>query len=143
MQALDDHDVPSAEFFSRPKGSVAVVIYRLADRPALLEREQLVLHQGEVGGARVESRDADQPSFPAIQAVVIVQTQAGDSGFRKDAVETGGQRGLPASAVTSDGNEDWPARIDTWVHIAPVRTLPAKVLCSPIQTLNVRDKLNE
>src|ERR1700730_4499146 len=116
MQALDDHDVSGMQFLSRSKGSIAVVIHGLADRPALLEREQLVLHEGKVGGSRVESRDADQPSFAAIQAVVIVQAQAGDSSLREDTVEAGVERGLPASTVASDGDEDWPARSDSEVH---------------------------
>src|SRR5260370_15859630 len=139
MQALHDHNIARAELFFWRKRSVAVVVHRLADRPALLEREQLVLHEREVGGSRVESRDADEPSFPAIQAVVVVQAETGDSALREYAIETGGHSGLAPSAIPSDGHEDRPAGVDAWVR-ASFRTPTAQGVCHPIQPLNVREK---
>jgi transposase InsO family protein len=48
MQSLDDDHLPRLDLLRRPEGAIGVVVNRLHDRIPALEREQLVLHQGEV-----------------------------------------------------------------------------------------------
>ena len=106
MQSLDDDHLSRLDLLRRPEGAIGVVVNRLHDRIPALEREQLVLHQGEVVGTGIQRRDPDQVAFPPVQPVVIVQAHAGDLIAREDPVEPRRQRRLAAAAVAANGDED-------------------------------------
>ena len=105
MQALDDHHLVRLDAHRRLERAVGMVVDRFGDRLSALERPELLLHEREVVGARIERRHADQGSLAAIEGVIVVEADGGDAIGAEQVVEGRRQRRLAAAAVTANADE--------------------------------------
>ena len=80
MQPLDDHDLVRLDALRRLERPVGVVVDRFGDRVSALERPELLLHEREVVGTRIERGDADQCALPTVERVIVVEADGGDAG---------------------------------------------------------------
>ena len=83
-----------------------MVVDGLGDGLAAFQRPDLLLHEREVVGARIQRCDPDQRSFAAIERVVVVEAHGGDAVAAEQVVEGACQRRLAAAAVATDADED-------------------------------------
>src|ERR1700682_3119269 len=87
-----------------------MVVDRFQDRLPSLERPHLVLHEGEVVGARVECGESDRIAFAPVERVIVIQADCRYA-FAPEQTEKGGhERRFARAAVAAQADEYRAAR---------------------------------
>merc|ERR1740130_1272413 len=111
VEALDDHDVGRLDLLRGVEGAVHVVVDRLLDRLARLERGKLLVHEVEVVLGAVESGALGHLAALAVVEVVVIEADHGHV-VRHEGV------GLPAVAVAEAAAERADVRAAEVLHEA-------------------------